>query len=189
MKNRGNNRLSPEFVLLGFLYQSPSHGYELHHRLLDVFGNLWHSSQSQTYNILKRLENQGYIHSTCIEQEKLPARQLLRISGSGLERFETWLALPTRSSVHAIRVEFITRLYFTQLYFPARTQAMIQTQAEMVRTDLSQLKQQLEKYPDKQAINRMALELRIELLSSVTHWLDSCREAIQATPVNGQENE
>src|SRR4030065_1449857 len=87
MNHRSNSRLSPEYVLLGFLHASPSHGYELHRQLSREFGNIWHASQSQTYSILKRLEAQGYVSSTNVEQSKLPARQLLQSTIPGRTRF------------------------------------------------------------------------------------------------------
>jgi len=187
MKYQSSSRLSPEYVLLGFLYQSPSHGYELHQRLLDIFGNTWHASQSQTYNILQRLEAQGYIRSMSVAQEKLPPRQQLTITSTGLERFESWLDQPTKPSVHAIRVEFITRLYFTQCYFPVRTQEMIQRQVEVVTAGLTQLQQQLAILPAEQAYDRLALELRMALLSSVIHWLEGCKQAFKERRAGGQE--
>ncbi len=171
-------RLSPEYVLLGFLYCSPSHGYELHQRLQKQFGTIWHASQSQTYNILKRLEAQGFILSTIIEQSKHPSRQQLHISASGAERFEAWLRQPTKPSVHSIRVEFITRLYFTQLYYPECTQGMIEAQAQVVNGGLGQLKQQLARIAEGQSTNRLALELRVELLESVARWLQRCRQSV-----------
>jgi len=177
MNQRINNRLSPEYVLLGFLYELPSHGYELHRRLLDIFGNIWHASQSQTYNILKRLEAQGHITSTIIEQEKLPHQQRLQITESGSERFITWLNKPTKSSVHAIRVEFVTRLYFMQQYYPENTQEMIRVQVDVVKAGLIQLHKNLAMIPDSQTFDRLALELRIKLLKSVISWLNGCREA------------
>ena len=175
INNRSNSRLSPEYVLLGFLYKHPSHGYELHQRLLYVFGNIWHASQSQTYSILKRLEAQGFLSSTYVEQEKLPTRQLLHITESGITRFETWLMNPTKSSVHAIRVDFITRLYFVKLYYPQKTQEMIWVQIEMVKAGLFDLKEGLAKLPDCQTVNWLAMELRIMLLNSVITWLYECR--------------
>ena len=136
MNHRSNSRLSPEYVLLGFLYASPSHGYDLHRQLSREFGNIWHASQSQTYSILKRLEVQGYVTSTNVEQTKLPARQLLQITNSGRTRFTTWLMEPTKSSVHAIRVEFVTRLYFLSKYYPEKTQELIQVQMDTVNIGL-----------------------------------------------------
>lgn len=188
--NRTNKRLSPEYVLLGFLYKLPSHGYELHIRLVDEFGNIWHASQSQTYNILKRLEAQGYITSTFVEQEKLPARQRLHITDSGIGRFESWLYQPSKSSVHAIRVEFITRLYFMQLYYPQNTQDMIRIQIDKVNAGVIQLQESLTNLPANQTFNRLALELRIKLLNSVISWLDECYEAFAfKKSLGGDEDE
>lgn len=176
--NRNVNQLSPEYALLGFLYQAPSHGYELHQRLVKELGSLWHIRQSQTYNILKRLETQGYIHSTTVEQEKLPPKQQLKLTEGGAKHFTDWLNRPTKASVHAIRVEFITRLYFIQRYRPERTQELIQEQAEVVIAGITQVQQQLAQLPDYQIFNRLAMQLRLELLGSVIRWLNGCNEVL-----------
>lgn len=186
---QSNSRLSPEYVLLGFLYLLPSHGYELHQRLSSEFGNIWHAGQSQTYNILKRLEVKGYISSTYVEQEKLPPRQLLQITQSGSERFITWLNKPTKSSVHAIRVEFVTRLYFMQRYYPQNIQEMIRLQTDVVIEGLFQLDESLANIPDSQTFDRLALELRIKLLKSVISWMNECSEAFGSKRLLGRENE
>ena len=186
---QSNSRLSPEYVLLGFLYLLPSHGYDLHQRLSSEFGNIWHASQSQTYNILKRLEAKGYITSTYIEQEKLPPRQLLQITQSGSERFITWLNKPTRSSVHAIRVEFVTRLYFMQRTYPQNIREMIRLQTDMVNEGLFQLDESLANIPDSQIFDRLALELRIKLLKSVISWLNECSDVFGSKRLLGRENE
>jgi len=173
-------RHSPEFVLLGFLYGAPHHGYNLHKRLTHEFGDIWHASQSQTYNILKRLVEQGYITSTAVEQKKRPPRQELRITSAGSKRFESWLNQPTQNSVHAIRVEFTTRLYFTQFFFPEKIQEMIRLQIEAVYVGVNQLQEDLLNLPVEQAFNRLALDLRINLLRSVISWLEECRQAFEA---------
>lgn len=174
MDTNHNHRLSPEYVLLGFLYQHPGHGYELHRRLLEEFGFIWHVSQSQTYNILKRLEDQGHITSTTVEQEKLPPRQLLLLTDTGYHRFNTWLDTPTSCSVHAIRVEFITRLYFIHKYYPQKILETIRIQSQEVQIGLVQLDEICFNLPEDQAFNRLALDLRIKLLSSIISWLDEC---------------
>ena len=183
MMNRGKSHLSPEYALLGFLYQSPGYGYELHQKLQGIFGDIWHASQSQTYNILKRLEAQECLQSSVVEQNKLPARQQLYITPKGRERFETWLFEPTNSSVHAIRVEFLTRLYFTQLLFPNRITATVQAQVDTVESAIEALRQRLETTAADQPFNRLALELRVELLNSVVRWLtDRVKSMEQGIP-------
>ncbi|OGN99064.1 MAG: hypothetical protein A2Z71_09675 [Chloroflexi bacterium RBG_13_50_21] len=174
-------RLSPEFVLLGFLYQNPGHGYELHRRLVDEFGYIWHVSQSQTYNILKRLESHGFITAALIEQEKLPTRQLFHLNESGLHRFSTWLDTPTKCSVHAIRVEFITRLYFIHLYQPSKILEAIRLQTREVQVGLLRLEEMHLSLPEEQIFNYLALDLRIKFLRSIISWLDECLETFLPT--------
>ncbi|MGB8215454.1 MAG: PadR family transcriptional regulator [Anaerolineales bacterium] len=170
---------SPEYALLGFLYEQPSHGYNLHQQLASELGHVWHCNQSQTYAILKRLVTQGYVTSTLQEQEKLPPRQLLQITTAGRRRFEEWLGKPTGSSVHAIRLEFITRLYFAQKIFPDRPPKMLEAQSVEVDTALARLETNLKAIPPEQPFNRLSLELRIRQLLSIRDWLIECHGAFE----------
>jgi DNA-binding PadR family transcriptional regulator len=172
-------RLSPEFALLGFLTEQPGYGYELHQRLVTELGFVWHISQSQSYNILKRLEVQGFIISKKVEQEKLPPRQMLNITTSGKQRFETWLHAPTGSSVHAMRLEFITRLYFSHRSGSIEIQTLLDEQTAATGINIARLETSLENAPDEQIFNRLGLELRIKQLKSLLEWLDDCRKLFQ----------
>ena len=170
---------SPEYALLGFLYDQPSHGYTLYQQLATELGYVWHVSQSQTYNILKRLEAQGCVSSTTQEQEKLPPRQILQITTAGRSRFEEWLHTPSGSSVHAIRLEFITRLYFAQKLFPAIVPAILKAQADEINTALTRLELSRPSLPPEQTFNRLSLELRIQQLRAVRDWVLKCRKTFE----------
>jgi len=169
---------SPEFVLLGFLYIGEGYGYDLHQRLTIELGHVWHISQSQTYNILKRLVRQGYVSSSTQEQQKLPTRQVLRITAVGRRRFEEWLERPTGSSVRAIRLNFISRLYFAQKLVPERIQPMFDAQASEIKATLDRLERSRTGLPAEQTFNRLSLQLRTQQLRAVLSWLDQCREII-----------
>jgi PadR family transcriptional regulator, regulatory protein AphA len=163
--------LSPEYALLGFLAQKVSHGYELHQRLSVELGQVWHVSLSQVYNILNRLEGQGFIEGVIEEQDKLPARQLYHLTGSGRQRLETWLNTPTGSSVRAIRVEFVTRLYFASMLGEHKTSHLIQAQLKETRAGLKRLEQEMAETPSSQVFNRLGLDLRQRQLKAVLDWL------------------
>ena len=105
---------SPEFPRLGFLALQPAHGYDLHHRLARDLGEVWHVSLSQTYNVLNRLEEQGFITGSLEEQHKLPARRRFTLTPAVRERFEAWLSAPGRATVRVTRVGFTSRLYFAR---------------------------------------------------------------------------
>jgi PadR family transcriptional regulator, regulatory protein AphA len=171
---------SPEYALLGFLYIQSNHGYNLHLQLVTELGHVWHVSQSQTYNILKRLETQGYISSSIKEQEKLPARQILKITASGRRRFKNWLEAPSGNSVRAIRLEFITRLYFAQKLFPDMLPAMLETQSAEIDTALARFESDRGSVPAEQTFNHLSLELRIQQLRSVQDWMIKCRKTFEA---------
>jgi DNA-binding PadR family transcriptional regulator len=96
--------LSPEMALLGLLYGGPSHGYDLHRKVISDLGQVWHLSQSQAYSILKRLETQGDISVVEILQEKLPSRQLLSLTPQGRQRFWNGWERPA-AAARAIRME------------------------------------------------------------------------------------
>jgi DNA-binding PadR family transcriptional regulator len=167
--------LSPEFALLGLIRQQPDHGYDLHQRLCTDLGQVWHVSQSQVYNILNRLEAQGYIVATLQEQEKLPARHRFRLTPAGRRHFDTWLHTPTGSSVRAIRVEFITRLYFACALDLELARELIDLQIDTVQTNLGRLQDMLVGLPQEQTFNHLGLELRVRQLTSILDWLAECR--------------
>jgi PadR family transcriptional regulator, regulatory protein AphA len=164
--------LSPEYALLGFLAQAPAHGYELHQRLTSELGQVWHVSLSQTYNILKRLEGQDDIRGTSLPQEKLPPRHHYHLTGRGRKRLEDWLNTPSGSSVRAIRVEFITRLYFAPLLGAEKSAQLIQAQIEETRLGMRRLEALLEQAPAAQTFNRLGLDLRLRQLQAVLDWLE-----------------
>jgi DNA-binding PadR family transcriptional regulator len=169
--------LSPEMALLGLLFGESGHGYDLHRKVNTDLGQVWHLSQSQAYSILKRLEARGDISVEEILQEKLPPRQLLRITPQGQTHFLDWLNAPSGGSTRAIRMEFVTRLYFLNLYFPEKlAQAFDQQRAE-VGTHLLRLEKMLTELPREQIYNRMSLEMRLKQLRIVLEWLDESQQS------------
>lgn len=182
MKTTFPSALSPEYALLGFLARQPAHGYQLYRLLEQELGEVWHISLSQTYNILKRLEAQGFIAGEVQAQEKLPTRQQFHLTGAGKSRLETWLNTPTGSSVRGIRVEFITRLYFAALLGPEFPAKIIQIQIEETRTGLARIERLLENIPADKIHNRWSLDLRVRQLRTALEWLSEVQATI-GTPL------
>jgi DNA-binding PadR family transcriptional regulator len=171
--------LSPEMALLGLLYHKAGHGYDLHRKIVTDLGQVWHLSQSQAYSILKRLEIKGDISTREIPQEKLPPRQELHITPQGRGSFLAWLEKPSGGSTRAIRMEFVTRLYFLDMYFPERIQKAFDQQRSEAETHIHRLEKALKELPDDQIYNRMSLEMRLKQLYLVLDWLDECQGNFQ----------
>jgi DNA-binding PadR family transcriptional regulator len=114
-----------------------------------------------------------------ILQEKLPPRQLLHITPQGRQHFTDWLDTSSGGSTRAIRMEFVTRLYFLNLYFPEKIAHTFDQQRTEAETHIAQLSQICDELPTEQIYNRMSLKMRVEQLRTVLEWLDECREYFQ----------
>jgi DNA-binding PadR family transcriptional regulator len=174
-KDHHIGNVSPEFALLGFLLSGPSHGYDLHQRFTAELGHVWHLSQSQAYAILKRLETRGDITSQVIEQEKLPARQMLRITEMGRRRFFEWLELGIGRNARSIRLEFLTRLFFTRLHRPENTAQIYKAQMAEIVSTIARLQSLLEHLPPDQVYNRLSLDLRLQQMRLIHGWMAEIR--------------
>jgi len=169
--------LSPEMALLGLLYREDSHGYDLHRKIVDDLGHVWHLSQSQAYSILKRLETRGDISVREIQQKKLPPRQLLHITAQGRRNFLTWLDTPSGGSTRAIRMEFLTRLYFMEMYFPEKVTQSFDQQRTEAKSHIQRLEHIFSELPIDQFYNRMSVNMRLKQLHVVLEWLDECQQS------------
>jgi DNA-binding PadR family transcriptional regulator len=167
--------LSPEMALLGMLYEAPGHGYELHRKVVTDLGQVWHLSQSQAYSILKRLETRGDISMEEVLQEKLPPRQLLHITTQGRKRFLDWLDVPSGGSTRAIRMEFVTRVYFLKMYLPEKLIPAFERQRSEIEAHIRRLEIMYADLPIEQLYNRMSLNMRLKQLRLVIEWLDECQ--------------
>jgi len=164
------SNISPEFAILGFLIAEPSHGYDLHQKFLAKLGHVWRLSQSQAYAILRRLEARGDISSQLVEQDKLPARQVLHITPAGKQRFGEWLHASGHNA-RTIRLEFLTRLYFARQYYPDQTANIYATQCAEINASLERLESLLTNLPPNQAYNHLSLDLRIRQLRLIQDWM------------------
>jgi DNA-binding PadR family transcriptional regulator len=163
--------ISPEYPLLGLLMAGPNHGYDLHQRLTVELGSVWHVSQSQTYSVLKRLEQRGDVTARRRLQSKLPARQVLHITAAGRKRFKQWLEGAAGTSARTVRLEFLTRLYFAKLLAPEKGRGIYAAQAQEVTRSVRRLRLALSQVPESQTYNRMSLDLRLRQMELVRTWL------------------
>jgi DNA-binding PadR family transcriptional regulator len=184
-KDHHTGNISPEFALLGFLLGGPSHGYDLHQRFFTELGQVWHLSQSQAYAILKRLEERGDISAQVIEQEKLPARQLLKITRAGRQRFFEWLEGGVGQNARSIRLEFLTRLYFAQMHKPEITTQIHNAQSAEIESTIARLESLLGGLPAEQVFNRLSLDLRLRQMQLIQNWMAEIRTQFHISERDG----
>ncbi len=150
----------------------------MHERIERELGQIWQISLSQTYNILKRLETKGFIKGTLQAQTTVPDRYRFQLTPAGRSRFKAWLKTPAEPSARAIRVEFLTRLYFISTTHSQAARNLIEAQIEATQAGLARLTEKLVELPPEQTFNRLGLELRLRQLTSILEWLAECRASL-----------
>jgi Virulence activator alpha C-term len=94
---------------------------------------------------------------------------------AGRRHFEDWMSAPTELSAHAIRVEFLTRLFFALALSPASAQNAIDQQIAGTQEGLAQLQMLLDELSPEKIVNCLGLEFRVQQLTGVIAWLDNCK--------------
>ena len=141
---------------------------------------------SQAYNILKRLEQQGYIEGSDSPQKKGPDRYELQATAAGRAHFRQWLLAPSGIATQALRVEFLTRLYFARTDSEKLVAQVIHGQIEATSEGLKQLRKRQSLLAPSSQINEWALQLRIRQLGSFLDWLKQLNpNSIHQHPAEG----
>lgn len=99
-----------EFAVLGLLTGGERSGYDLKKAAEAGIGYVWTAAKSQIYAVLPRLVEGGYATAKHVRQERLPDKQLYRITKRGEEAFRAWLEEPV--DYHSSRSPFLLKVFF-----------------------------------------------------------------------------
>ncbi len=160
---------------MGFLYFEPLHGYELHRQLEDNLREVWRIPQNQAYNILKRLEKEGFVQPAPQSNPGPRGLTPLELTAAGRRRFETWLYAPTPCSARALRMEFLTRLFFAARLDKDLPGRLVGEQETALRAAVLRLEARLAAVPPREDYNRLSLELRLRQLQTIQTWLQTLK--------------
>ncbi len=168
--------LSPEFLLLGMLKLSPSHGYDLHQQIERDLRNVWRLSLSQVYNVLNRLEKKDMIAGQIREQAERPDQKRFHLTPKGERHFQQWLETPVGASVRAVRIAFLSKIYFAKQFADIDARPLWDEQFAVIESGLERLQQRLETSPGTTSIREYSLQLRIIQLQTMLEWLKQCQQ-------------
>lgn len=166
----------PDEVILGLLKSNPSHGYDLLEifQSYDQLGHVWTLSTSQLYAVLKRLEDSGAVEGKRIESVGAPDRVVYSVRGKGSEQLEAWLFDTTpSSSIHRIRVLFLSRLYIANL-LGIGNQRIVENQRKVCELQLENYKN--EKKKADTSFGKLTLDFIIGQLESALAWFEQCEK-------------
>lgn len=173
---RSQNPFSLEYILLGFLFESPIHGYDLYKKISNFEGIslIWHIKQSRLYALLDKLEADGLLSSNMIPGEAYLNRKEFQITSLGRKTFMTWVTNPVMHG-RDMRQEFLAKLYFAQKSGIEIFLKLIEEQSKVCAEWLSNLQNSYSKTTDEQTYERMIFQYRISQTQAMMEWLDYCR--------------
>ena len=167
---RRSRGLAVEHAVLGFLVEAPAHGYELRDRLVRGVGSFWRIASSQLYQVLHRLEEDGWVERAVEAGSGGPSRNVYRITRKGEGAFWSWAASPVRH-VRQIRVEFLAKVYFLRRLAPGRLSGLVARQIEV----LQELRKHVGARPrletDDVGLGELAASYRRSQIEGTIRWL------------------
>lgn len=85
-----------EHALLVALGEQPASGLDLAKRFSRSIGFFWSATHQQIYKVLGRMESDGWVRVTLVEQADRPAKKMYDVTELGRTALADWLAAPTR---------------------------------------------------------------------------------------------
>ncbi len=92
-------RIMLELAILGFLYDSPLHGYELRKRITALTGHVRPVAESTLYPAIKRLEKAGLLARETQPGAVAAPRHVLSLTPEGRQELRRRLAEPARGDI------------------------------------------------------------------------------------------
>jgi DNA-binding PadR family transcriptional regulator len=100
-----------EQAILGLLSYGERSGYDLKKAAEAGVGYVWTAAKSQVYAVLPRLVAGGYATARRVTQERLPDKQVYKITPKGERAFHDWLEEPVEERAGA-RSPFLLKIFF-----------------------------------------------------------------------------
>ncbi len=176
--------LSMEYALLGFLRDGPSYPYEVHQHLerTAILHLVWHLKQRQTYALLARLEEAGYIASQTVLRGRKPPRRMLQLTAAGRAAWSAWMVQPVEHG-REFRQTFMAKLYFAQREGVETVAELIARQRAACHAWRAALQEQLSSVAPREPLDGLVVAFRLGQIQAILAWLDQCAEVLAAPAV------
>ena len=185
MRGNINPFSSSEFALLGFLYEKPTHGYDLHKLITDPngIGLIWNVKMSNLYAYLDKLNKKGYINGTMQPGDAHPTRMEYQISESGKNAFEEWLPTVVKHP-RDFRQEFMLRYFFHLKYQPEKVNSLIFQQHAECSMWLKNTIILSDKINAEDQFKKSVFQFRMDQIQSMLNWLTRLQNTINIEAEN-----
>src|SRR5215213_3766635 len=120
------------YAVLGLLSREELSGYDLKRWMERPLGYFWSARHSQIYPELARLEGEGLVTHTLVEQSGKPDKKVYRITAGGLEALKEWVVEPPVS--RSVRDELTLKAYSVWLGSSARRSYSVRSSSRTTRS-------------------------------------------------------
>jgi PadR family transcriptional regulator, regulatory protein AphA len=166
-------------ALLGFLYEKPMYGYEIHQRISDPagLGQVWDLKQSQLYAQMAKMEEDGLVSTEIITQEARPPRKFFLLTPTGTQVYQEWLHSPVDHS-RDMRLDFLVKLYFVQKEGPEAVRSLVERQREVCQHWIRYQDEHAALCQNPPAYEWYVRRFRAEQNRAFLAWLNTCQQAL-----------
>ena len=174
-----NNSDNIEVSILGFLYDQPKHGYDLHKNISDLsgIGIVWKVKMGRLYAMLHRLEKNEWIEPEPAQEGNRPQRTQYTITASGKEVFDAWVREPIRHG-RDFRILFLLKLYFALEKSDNLAQQLLFDQTSVCESWLQTYQKNETDLSSSHDFNAIVNNFRLSQINGHIEWLNWCKKTI-----------
>ena len=177
--------MSLNHAILGFLRYGPRTGYDLK-KVFDVsVRHFWPAQQSQIYQSLGKLTEDGLIECEVIPQTDRPNRKLFHITQDGQAELHRWLTAPQAEK--PIRAQLLIQIFFAGGLTDEEILVILESKADEVRKIIDLFEQGETPHPThskalpkrEQFFWYLTLDFGIDNARNSLRWLESAIDRIR----------
>ena len=177
--------MSLNHAILGFLRYGPRTGYDLKKVFDASVQHFWPAQQSQIYQTLGKLTEDGLIECEVIPQTNRPNRKLFHITESGSSELHHWLTQPQAGK--PVRSQFLIQLFFAGGLSDDEILEILEAKADEVRKVIETFEQGEVPHPihsnalpkREQFFWYLTLDFGIDNARNSLRWLESAIDRIR----------
>jgi DNA-binding PadR family transcriptional regulator len=147
------------YIILGLLGSRPMSGYDIKRAFDQSLATYWNAGHSQIYTTLKALAGRRLVTSELVYQEGRPNRRVYRLTPSGRDQLDLWLAEPVPPRY--TKDEFLTKLFFCGQTSDQATLLHLEAHLVALHVQLADMEQALRDYGNRPTRRPRLLEYQM----------------------------
>lgn len=181
----GEDAMSLEFAILGFLEVGPKTGYDLKQRFDRSVSGFWHADQSRIYRTLDKLRERGWVAQEVVPQADRPDRKPYRLTDAGRAAFYGWMESPQAGPPS--RNAFLVQLFFAGLLGDEEAIRLLEAKRERILQTLASFPKRYRLAPEYKHdepervdfFHWLTLDSAVCMRYAYLEWIDNAIERIR----------